>query len=513
MLTKRVLIVAALAAGSVVAPLAALRPEARAQAAPKAPGETDPQTVRLLAQMAASYKALTTYSGTETAEGSPGLGMPYTMRLAYRRPGHIAADIVHDAFGPGHVVHDTELVVGTARFQTSSRTPGRYQHQAMPESSIQPLAVRPDVSRGHQVPDRHGASGRRRPASERDRQDPHTTITLGTPDVMDGVRVDTIVAQSHTGPESGSTILQIGHDDHLLRRCIQSSQSPHENPSGSRRRSRTSTATSPCPRHLRLHAPAERRRRGRTSGRRGRRSGGRRADDEMYAACRALKSFSCTMDFTLTAADAGSGRVNTIPVEHATYAIEKPGRIAAMRTGSEGTTRAVSDGATLYVTTDEPKHSGPLHALPGRYLKLPLQADNINIPYILSNFGGLGTYGSTRRSCHRPFSAGTPCPPTVTTGRWASPAWSTASRWTRSCWAKATRDADYSVKTLAISRRDHLLRQITEEYRPGRPSAERQVNTFTDIKVNPALPSSLFVFTPPPGSRPVPLASDLVASR
>ena len=30
-------------------------------------------------------------------------------------------------------------------------------------------------------------------------QDPHTTITLGTPGVVGGVRVDTIVAQSHTG--------------------------------------------------------------------------------------------------------------------------------------------------------------------------------------------------------------------------------------------------------------------------------------------------------------------------
>ena len=76
-----------------------------------------------------------------------------------------------------------------------------------------------------------------------------------------------------------------------------------------------------------------------------------------------------------------------------------------------------------------------------------------------------------------------------------------------------TKSAEYGVLTLAISRHDHLLRQITDEYHHDRQPVERHTETLLDIKVNPSLPASLFVFTPPPGSHPVPLASDLVARR
>ncbi len=72
--------------------------------------------------------------------------------------------------------------------------------------------------------------------------------------------------------------------------------------------------------------------------------------------------------------------------------------------------------------------------------------------------------------------------------------------------------SNYSVLTLAISRRDHLLQRVTTETHQSGQPVEQEFDTFTEVKSNPALPASLFLFTPPPGSRPVPVASQLMGS-
>lgn len=68
-------------------------------------------------------------------------------------------------------------------------------------------------------------------------------------------------------------------------------------------------------------------------------------------------------------------------------------------------------------------------------------------------------------------------------------------------------DKSLGTLTLWISRRDHLLRQIRQEWRQkGGQSVTTE--TYTDVKTNPVLPLSTFVFTPPANS----LVMDSVAS-
>ena len=65
------------------------------------------------------------------------------------------------------------------------------------------------------------------------------------------------------------------------------------------------------------------------------------------------------------------------------------------------------------------------------------------------------------------------------------------------------------VVTFYIGQSDHLLCMLTDS-EPVSPTAwSTRTETYNTVQVNPNLPASDFVFTPPPGSHQVSRVSDL----
>ncbi len=544
MVTRKMGALAVATALAFVVPLAALRPVAQAAAKKGAakkeatkvnmdrtdpnkinpdPNKVNPEALHLLTQMAAAYQALQTYSGTEIAQGSGALGMPYEMSLTYQRPVQMALDITHHYGGKPVLAH--LLLDGKALYVSSSGVPHRYTRQTQPERNYtlwqDALIIHEDVKfpiimqmleQGDEFA--KGLTTVR----------PGETITLGPPGTADGVLVDTVIMKTRNAQGTGMEVWQIGHADHLLRRCTEDSQSLHQDPFHTSQTFLNVRANPVLPASTFVFAAPP----GATMA--DEQPGGANADPaavalltKMYAAYDALKSFSCSLEVNLHGPSYGPNgmTITTSPViGRATYAIQKPYRALVTRTNPAGVSRAVSDGKTLYVTTTEPNgeaaHHPPTRALPGRYLKLPLQVDAGNIAYNLANFGGLGDYGGSGQQLFVPqallgwkvmpangydWKIG---PPGEVKGEPVD---------TVSLRRGHANDTSYSVIRLAISQSDHLLRQVTREFHNGDQPVQQEFDTFTDVKVNPILPASLFVFTPAPGSQPVPVASQLTAPR
>ena len=522
MLTPKTLIVAAGATLGVIGPLAALRPAAQAHPAavpPKSVGRVDPRAQELLTQMGAAYKALQTFSCTETAEGGGAMGMPYHMDFAYGRPGRMAFSVTHNY---GHKAVTKRLLLdGKTLYETAADTPGHYVRMAKAETNYtlwqQAFIIRTDVKNPitMELLEDGDTLTKRLTAN-----DAHATITLGKPTVLDGVDVDRLVMRSDDGKGNRSYgEMLIGHQDHLLRRITDRSKMPNE-PAMVMTQTFTHVLANPeLPADTFVFTPPA----GAVAVDQD--PGGAHADPaalalmtQMYAAYDALKSYSCTLDSVVSGPSFGpTGKIiTTDPVMHATYAIQKPRRVAMMRSenvepGKDGVTRAVSDGNTLYVTTDE--DNGPMKAKRARYLKLPVRADDWNSRLFLSRFGNIGS-----RWDNQDFM------PNVVLGADTMPAASYDWKLGQPGMVNGEPVQTVTLRrddgagpitillTLAISPTDHLLRQASTEDHEA-DGVHRQVETYTHIRINPALPPALFVFTPPPGSVPVSVAGDLYASR
>ncbi len=526
MMTRKGLMIAGAVAAGVLVPLAALKPVARAATRPavkKQAAGTDPKALRLLTQMVAAYKALRSYSGEEVAVGDANMGMPYEMSLTYQRPGRMVADVTHH-YG-GKAQHSHLSLDGQALYLSSDAAPTQVSRVITPMKNYNlwedAFIAREDI-KFPLIMDLLEQSDDM--AKDLTQAHPGTTISLGAPGMADGVPVDTIIEKTNSGGSVLTGTFQIGQADHLLRRIAQASTATYQNPTHMSQTflhvranpvlpTSTFVFTAPAGVTVTDEHPA-----------------GADADPaavklltQMYASYAALKSFSCAMNVTLHGPSYGPNgmTIATSPViGRETFAIQKPKLAFITRTGGAGTTQAVSDGTTLYVTTTEPNGENVrlrhTDALPGLYLKLPLQADPGNVAYYLSNFGGLPDYGSGGQQRFVPD---------VVFGGVSMPAdgydWKMGPTGqvngepvdTVTLRENDSNDANYSVMTLAISPEDHLLRQVTTEFHDGSQPVQQEFDTFTDVQANPTLPASLFVFTPPPGSLPVPLASDLTRSR
>lgn len=150
---------------------------------------------------------------------------------------------------------------------------------------------------------------------------------------------------------------------------------------------------------------------------------------------------------------------------------------------------------------------------PDRHLKLPLQVDTGNIAYNLSNFGDLPSYGGGQQLfVPQAISGWNEMPAAGYDWKLGTPKEINGEPVeTVTLRQPFSNSSDYSVMPLAISHSDHLLGRVTTETHQNSQPVQQEFDTFTGVKLNPVLPASLFTFIPPPGSRSVPVASQLTA--
>jgi len=456
--------------------LAALFPAAaHAQAPPN-----DPKAEALFAQMARAYQSLKSYTGVETAEGAEASGMPYRMTLAYARPAQVSAEVRRGGHAP-----ETRRIVSDG-LHLSVSAPGRADlywkrsltkartilEQALGQGGVKTSFVALFLEHG----DLMVAAG---PV-------PGQSFTLGPPDSVDGVPTDTLFLRSASpdGRRSESTFL-VGRNDHLLRRVIETDQwpgRPVETWTETFTQVRADPALSPA-----SFAPPP----------------GARTEDEdgtvndpkaaalvarMYAAYDALKTFSCTAR-TQTARDSFE----------ATYVVQRPNKIAFTRRSRLGMARAVSDGRTLYgMTTEGMERAQDFLARP-RYLRT--RAPGVaewNDRMTLAHFGGLHDYGGAHQLDWVPEAALGIHSVSAEAGRGFQLGRPVVLNGEPVDVVLVRSDST----TLWISRRDHLLRRVRQQW----PSAEgggATTETYTLVKSNPKLAPSAFVFRPPANGTPV----------
>lgn len=470
-------------------------PTAHAQKPP-----ADPQAVALMRQMGRAYQSLKSYSAMEAAVGPQNLGMPYRLTLTYARPGHVALEVVRSEEGTPFVIHivsdGTTYSASNSRYsrrylQTAPPKPGTALDEAMRNADIKFALIPALIQQGGDlIAHLTGGNG--------------GTLRLGKPAVVDGVAVDTLLMESNGPGYHGTGVSQIGHADHLLRRSsstdenkgqptmtiIQTFTHVRANPGltasafafvppPAALAAAPSTSAKPDPKAVALVAG-------------------------MYAAYDALHFFSCAMHFTGSspAHDARGNHPSIVETSaSATYVFQKPNKVAFTRTNRQGMAQAVCDGRFLYARTTEDRGVPEGFYDHPRFLKKPVPDSVLD----LARFGDLPLYGTNKIRDWMPeiavgvdfmpadggygFQLGGPATlngePTDTVVLERA-----------SGYQGGIPDEDHGTLTLWISRNDHLLRHVREEWQREKGTSVA-TETYTDVRANPDLPPSTFAFTPP----------------
>ena len=238
--------------------------------------------------------------------------------------------------------------------------------------------------------------------------------------------------------------------------------------------------------------------------------------DQMYATYAAMNSFKCTVS---------SRGDQDGTAQDATYLIERPNKIRFHRatllgTDLTGQALAVSDGKALYVTCTED------HGQADRYAKMPLNSAAGDPKYLFQTFGGLPGWGSEPSAGMPDVALGIKLQPP---GSLEAPEYSLGKPAlitypdfklpfavdvviARMLYKPGTPNRDWpgAAESVAyyIGQKDHLLYQtvVTDAYSPTTPDIRTE--TYF-MKINPSVPESDFVFTPPPGSHEVSTTDDL----
>lgn len=192
-------------------PQAAAHEPAQAPSTVPSTASIDPAARALLEQMAAAYKALTSYSGAMTFSGT---GMPdpphLRARITLQPPDRIAVT-VDDEHGATHALADgARLYVDTPRLPGHYLTlpaPGGEQalQRALSHAGAAALSPTPYLFTGADLTQRLAPV--------------LVALSVGKPGTMDGVAVQTVVATLN--PKAGPRTLTfaIGKEDHLLRQA------------------------------------------------------------------------------------------------------------------------------------------------------------------------------------------------------------------------------------------------------------------------------------------------------
>ena len=259
--------------------------------------------------------------------------------------------------------------------------------------------------------------------------------------------------------------------------------------------------------------------------------------NQMYTTYAAMKSFKCSV----TSREEPLGTA-----QDAEYEIERPNKICFRRAtllGVEmsGKAQAVSDGKNLYVTCTE---SGGANGsgLADRYAKVPLvwrpATQTPDWGAYFTDFGGLASWG-TEPTAGMPAAAfggdrsndiaftgtdyalGQPVtmsPPMINEHNVPASIADVVIVTKHIRQGATVREGVIDFKTgedvpstitYYIGQRDHLLYKLTASYSVGSTWTDTRTETYADQDINPNLPTSDFVFTPPPGSHEVRNTSDL----
>ena len=218
--------------------------------------------------------------------------------------------------------------------------------------------------------------------------------------------------------------------------------------------------------------------------------------------------------------------------QDATYEIQRPNKIrfhrySLMGVDLAGQALAVSDGNNLYVTCTENK------GLADFYLKQPLETSlgqPADFRHWFADFGNIPSWGTEADAGMPDVALGIRLQ-SVPNSSLSAPEYSLgrsvvldvvdlsghpgpmpfdvviAKMQNLTPVGKIKNDPE--VVTYYISQKDHLLYKLTGAYLIGLNTWDTRTETIKDIHVNPKLPASDFVFTPPPGSHEVSSPEDL----
>jgi outer membrane lipoprotein-sorting protein len=207
---------------------------------------------------------------------------------------------------------------------------------------------------------------------------------------------------------------------------------------------------------------------------------------DMAAAQQALNSYSATIDVTVK-----QGPMDA--TVRSDFAYAKPGKvyIAANDSVRKATRTIISDGKDMYgIDTSDPK----------MYRKVTAQATPNNISLALRNSGG-STLGLLGLLIQDPDAKDKILPPTVSAAA-LKPDEKLDGMDVSVISADFPGPGTSKISLLLhVGKADNLLRRITLNVADGE-SKTTVIESFTNVKVNPTLPESRFVFTPGPDQKP-----------
>ncbi len=173
---------------------------------PKAP-DIDPQARALMDQMIAAYKGLKSYSGTaELVSTGVSDAIKQKATIAFQRPNQVDVEVT-SAQGTAKLVCDgTTLFVRISEFKT------QYIKNAAPTSQTAIAGMLQSLGAAGPGLTPLVAGVDPLPPGEKLK-----SLTVGQPETLDGVPVETVIARPEAGLSEVTITLAIGRDDHLLR--------------------------------------------------------------------------------------------------------------------------------------------------------------------------------------------------------------------------------------------------------------------------------------------------------